>query len=147
GPCYYGLVVEGADPYAPLMSYLRGVADNLAALHLPFTALQLQDMLWQKWLSSDFGIGAGISAAPSMHIASSWLIARIAWASGGKMRIFGGLFLLVIFFGSVHLGWHYAIDGYLAMAGAWAIWRFTGWLLERPAMQLLLWPKASPARA
>jgi PAP2 superfamily protein len=152
GPCYYGQVVDGVDPYAPLMSYLRGVAGNLSLnvigheLRLPFTALQLQDMLWRKWLGSDFSIGAGISAAPSMHVASSWLIARVAWASGGKIRIFGSLFLLVIFFGSIHLGWHYAVDGYLAMAGAWAIWRLTGWLLERPVMQMLLWPTDSPSR-
>ena len=152
GPCYYGLVVDGINPYAPLTSYLRGVADDLSVsilgheLHLPFTALILQDLLWQKWLDSDFGIGAGISAAPSMHVASSWLIARIAWASGGKIRIFGSLFLLVIFFGSIHLGWHYAIDGYLAMAGAWAIWRITGWLLDRPVAQRLLWPKVPTLR-
>lgn len=146
GPCYYGLVVGGADPYAPLMSYLRDVATNLSVgfvgqeIRVPFTALMLQDLLWQSQMNGDFGIAKGISAAPSMHIASSWIIWRLAWSMGRAARIFGSLFLLFIFVGSIHLGWHYALDGYLAVAGAWALWRSTGWLLERPAVQSFLWP-------
>jgi hypothetical protein len=146
GPCYYGFVVGGPDPYAPLMSYLRDVAANLSVgafgyeLPLPFTALALQDMLWQSQVNGDLGIAMGISAAPSMHVASSWIIARVAWSMGRKARLFSSLFLLFIFVGSIHLGWHYALDGYLAIAGAWALWRLTGWLLDRPAVQALLWP-------
>jgi hypothetical protein len=146
GPCYYGLVVGGPDPYAPLMGYLRDVAANLSLsafginMHLSFTALMLQDLLWQSQIDGDFGIAKGISAAPSMHIASSWIIWRLAWSMGRTARIFGSAFLAFIFVGSIHLGWHYALDGYLAVAGAWALWRLTGWLLDRPAVQALLWP-------
>jgi hypothetical protein len=146
GPCYYGLVVGGPDPYAPLMGYLRDVAANLSLgafgheMHISFTALMLQDLLWQSQINGDFGIAKGISAAPSMHIASSWIIWRLAWSMGRTARVFGSLFLLFIFVGSIHLGWHYALDGYLAIAGAWALWRLTGWLLDRPAVQALLWP-------
>ena len=146
GPCYYGFVVGGPDPYAPLMSYLRDVAANLSVgafgyeLPLPFTALVLQDMLWQSQVNGDLGIAMGISAAPSMHIASTWIIARVAWSMGRTARLFSSLFLLVIFVGSIHLGWHYALDGYLAIAFAWALWRLVGWLLDRSAVQALLWP-------
>lgn len=146
GPCYYGLVVGGPDPYAPLMSYLREVAGNLSIgafgyeSQIPFATLALQDLLWQSQLNGDFGIAKGISAAPSMHVASSWIIARVAWSMGRTARIFGSLFLLVIFVGSIHLGWHYALDGYLAIGFAWALWRVTGWLLDRPAVQAWLWP-------
>jgi hypothetical protein len=146
GPCYYGLVVGGTDPYAPLTSYLREVAGNLSVsvfgqeLRIPFTAVVLQDLLWQSQLDGDFGIAKGISAAPSMHVGSSWIIARVAWSMGRKARIFGGLFLFIIFIGSIHLGWHYAIDGYLAIAAAWALWRLTGWLLDRAVVNASLWP-------
>jgi hypothetical protein len=146
GPCYYGLVTGAPDLYAPLMSYLHDVAANLSLgafgyqLHLPFTALVLQDLLWQSQLSGDFGIAKGISAAPSMHVASSWIIARVAWSMGRTARFFGILFLLFIFVGSIHLGWHYALDGYLAIAGAWALWRLTGWLLDRRVVRAWLWP-------
>ena len=147
GPCFYGLIVGGPDPYAPLMSYLHGVSTELSLaafgheFHIPFTALMLQDLLWQGQLDGDFGIAMGISAAPSMHIASSWIIARLAWSIGGKARVCGSVFLLFIFVGSIHLGWHYAIDGYLAATAAWGLWRATGWLLDRPIVQALLWPK------
>jgi len=151
GPCYYGLVVGGPNPYAPLMDYLHAAGDNFSLsafghqLHLPFTALILQDVLWQSQVDGDFGIARGISASPSMHVASSWIIARLAWSMGGRWRFWGALFPAFIFVGSIHLGWHYALDGYLAVIFAWALWRATGWLLERPGVQALLWPKGLAA--
>jgi hypothetical protein len=153
GPCYYGLVVDGPNPYTPLLDYLHGVVQNLTVggfgleAHLPLTSQMLQDMLWQSYSTSDFGMVRGISAAPSMHLASTWLIARLAWSIGGKARFFGAAFLGFIFIGSIHLGWHYALDGYLAMAGAWVLWRVVGWLLDRPAVEALLWPARADSRA
>jgi PAP2 superfamily len=147
GPCYYALVSNGPNPFAPLMEYLHGVAANLSMgafgydLHIPFAATLLQDLLWQSYATSDSSLAMGISAAPSMHIASSWIMARLLWSKGRKAAVLGSLFLLLIFLGSIHLGWHYAIDGYLAVAGAWLLWRCTGWLLDRPAVQRYLWPE------
>lgn len=146
GPCYYGFIVDGPNPYQPLMEYLRGVAANLSLsvfgyeLRPPFTALMMQDILWQSHVNGDYGVAKGISAAPSLHLASTWIMWRLAWSLGRTARIAGSAFLLLIFIGSIHLGWHYALDGYLAIAGAWALWRATGWLLERPPVQALLWP-------
>jgi PAP2 superfamily len=143
GPCYYGLVVGGDNPYAPLMAYLRGVGDNLTIgdVKLPFAVLFLQDLLWQGLSTSDHGIGKGISAAPSMHVASSWIVWRLCWTMGRKAKIAGSLFLAMIFIGSIHLGWHYALDGYIAIAIAWMIWRAVGWLLKVPQVRTLLWPQ------
>jgi hypothetical protein len=68
GPCYYGLVVGGPDPYVPLMGYLHNIADNLSwnafghELRMPLTALIMQDLLWTGHVSRDFGIAQGISA-------------------------------------------------------------------------------------
>jgi hypothetical protein len=147
GPCYYGLAFGGADPFAEQVAYLRGVATSVAeAIRLPFTTTVLQDMLWQSYSTNDFGMVRGISAAPSMHIASTWIIARLAWDMGKAARIAGCAFLGFIFIGSIHLGWHYAIDGYMAVALAWMLWRLTGWLLNRPAVQAFLWP-AEPDEA
>jgi hypothetical protein len=141
GPCYFGLTYSGPDPFAEHVAYLRGVAAGVAeTVRLPFTTTVLQDMLWKSYATNDFGMVRGISAAPSMHIASTWIIARLAWDMGKAARIAGCAFLGFIFIGSIHLGWHYAIDGYLAMALAWTLWRSVGWLLNRPRVQAFLWP-------
>lgn len=143
GPCYYALVVGGDDPYAPLMAYLRSVGDNVSigGTKIPFAALVLQDLPWQSLNSGDHSIGKGISAAPSMHVASTWIIARLAWTMGRKARIAACLFFALIFFGSIHLGWHYAVDGYLAIVAAWAIWRAVGWTLKLRPVHTFLWPQ------
>ena len=151
GPCYYGLLLGGVDPYAPLLAYLHEIPAKLTYhvlgydLEIPFGVLKIQEVLWQSQADGDLGLARGISAAPSMHVASSWIIWRLAWSKGRAARIFASLFLLTIFVGSVHLGWHYALDGYIGIAGAWVLWRLTGWLLERRSIQALLWPEGLPA--
>jgi hypothetical protein len=37
----------------------------------------------------------------------------------------------VILVGSVHLGWHYAIDGYAAIVGTLVIWCGVGKMIRR----------------
>jgi len=36
------------------------------------------------------------------------------------------LFVLLILLGSVHLGWHYALDGYVAIILVLLCWQFAG---------------------
>jgi hypothetical protein len=66
-----------------------------------------------------------------MHVGATLLLALAAWQSH---RFVGALlfaYTLVILIGSVHLGWHYALDGYVAIVGVWAIWSVVGRLLRR----------------
>ena len=146
GPCYYGKVFGPGDPYAPLLDYLRVTVPGTRLDILGFgfapdlMAVRVQDMLWESYQQGDLGLGRGISAAPSLHVASTWLVARMLQACGRRAAIAGWSFFGVILVGSVHLGWHYALDGYLSIAGAWMLWRLTGWLLDRPAVQSFLWP-------
>jgi hypothetical protein len=145
GPCFYALI-GGGDIFAPLMTYLNDVVDG----GLNLIALTAQDFLWSKYHAGEFVVGSGISAAPSMHVATTWLIARLCQArasqagtSGAHSRrlaIAAWILLGCVLVASVHLGWHYAVDGYLGIAAAWAIWRAVGWLLKRPAIARFLWP-------
>jgi PAP2 superfamily len=151
GPCYFGKMVSAPDTYAPLMAYLRETVQQTPLLGSSYTpeliAVRVQDLLWNYYQQNDIGLGRGISAAPSLHVASTWLIARMFQTYGRHAAIAGWSFFAVILVGSVHLGWHYALDGYISVAGAWALWRSTGWLLDRPAVQAFLWPKGwAPAR-
>ena len=144
GPCYYALVVGMPDPYAAQMAYLRETVQGTVVLgkEVNLIALTVQDLLWGFYQEGDFGFGRGISAAPSMHVASTWLVARMAQCYSRRAAIAGWSFFGVIFIGSIHLGWHYAVDGYISIIAAWALWRLTGWWLDRPRVKAFLFSAA-----
>jgi hypothetical protein len=144
GPCYYALVVGLPDPYAAQVAYLRETVEGTVIFgqEVHLIAVRVQDMLWDFYQAGDVGFGRGISAAPSMHIASTWMIARMAQCYGRKAAIAGWVFFGVIFFGSIHLGWHYAVDGYISIIAIWALWRLTGWWLDRPRVKAFLFARA-----
>ena len=125
GPCYYGLLYA-TDPYAPLMSYLRSVNETY-----PILALSTQDMLWEKHIANSAGLGSGISAMPSLHVAIATLNAILLSRLSRALGLLGWIYLVLIQVGSVHLGWHYAIDGYVSMIGVLFIWWAAGWWLAR----------------
>ncbi|MBA2459086.1 MAG: hypothetical protein H0V43_09070 [Gemmatimonadales bacterium] len=43
----------------------------------------------------------------------------------------GWLYVVLILLGSVHLNGHYAIDGYVSILGALAVWPLSAWLVRR----------------
>ena len=47
---------------------------------------------------------------------------QIGWRYGRAARVFFTAFAVLVFIASVHLGWHYAIDGYAGVAITWALW-------------------------
>ena len=116
GPCFYGRLGLTPDPYAGLMAYLRGVNEVF-----PVWALPVQDELWRGYIDNSV-IVRGISAMPSMHNGSALLFAL----AGYKVSRTAGHLLtahaILIFIGSIHLGWHYAVDSYLAWALTLVIW-------------------------
>lgn len=125
GPVYYGRVTGLADPYAPLMAYLAAAGE-----HYPVWSLAVQDMLWESYQAGGRMLGSGISAMPSMHVAMAVLMALLGWRTSRAFGIAYTAFAVLIQIGSVHLGWHYAIDGYLAAAMMIAVWWGVGrWLV------------------
>jgi hypothetical protein len=115
GPCYFARLGLAPDPYAGLMDYLREVA----AVY-PNWALNVQDTLWQSYTQG--GLVAGISAMPSMHNATALLLALAAGRIDRRLGILLWLHCALIFIGSVHLAWHYAVDNYLGWVIALACW-------------------------
>jgi len=126
GPCYYALATGLPDPYAPLLAYLN--ATNEVS---PVWALTVQEILWEGYQSGAIEQGKGISAMPSMHIAAVVLNVLFGFRVS---RLFGWLmlaFAVLTFLGSIHLAWHYAIDGYVSVIGTCLIWFAAGQFLKR----------------
>ncbi len=138
GPCYYGHL-HASDPYAPLMAYLHE-----ANQHVPIWALQVQEMLWQGYQSKGANGELGISAMPSMHVATAVLMAIMGWRVNRAAGLALTTFAVLILLASIHLGWHYAVDGYAGAVGAALVWHLVGRALGRraaaPAMHLATAP-------
>lgn len=126
GPCYFGRITGLPDPFAPLLANLHRIAGDV-----PLFALSTQDMLWQAHQHRATTVGAGISAMPSMHVAIAVLLALFGWRIGRRAGVLFTAFAVLTMLGSVHLGWHYAIDGYLGAVAAAAIWYGVGRALRR----------------
>jgi membrane-associated phospholipid phosphatase len=125
GPCFYAHIVPGPDPYAGLMQYLSS-ADR----QIPVLALQVQHALWSDHAHGIGSTALSISAMPSMHVGSATLLALFGWRLSRTVGFALTIFAVLIMLGSVHLGWHYAIDGYVAALGAALIWFTTGRLRQ-----------------
>jgi membrane-associated phospholipid phosphatase len=141
GPCYYGLIVPGSDPFQPLMGFL-----NAANEKIPILSLDVQAKLWNAFATRELSAGDGISAMPSMHVASAVLFVLLAAEYRRWLAWVAAGFAAVIFVGSVILGWHYAVDGYVGALLAIASWRIAGVLVRsRLARQVPLRPAAATA--
>lgn len=128
GPVYFTLVTGiEPDPFAPLMEYLRALDDRGPALF----AVGTHHMLWAGYLGEYDGVINGISAFPSVHLAVATLLALTGFALNRFMGWAGLLFLAFILVGSVHLGWHYALDGYASIVIVAVLWWIAGPLTRR----------------
>lgn len=119
------------------MAYLRQANDVV-----PVMTLQVQDMLWQAYAGNGTEIGAGISAMPSLQVATAFSYVPVGFAVRRWLGILLAGFAALIMIGPVHLGWHYAIDGYVGILCTLAIWFAVGWTLDHPAVARLL--RAAP---
>lgn len=122
GPVYLNPMGLG-DTYLPLMRRLQEHADTGM-----LSAVKTQVLLW-TWQSGEQPLNA-ISAFPSMHVASSTLMAIFAFRWSRLAGIALTLFACGIMVGSVLLGWHYAVDGYAGAAIAVLCWALSGWIIR-----------------
>jgi hypothetical protein len=119
GPCYYSKVINtGDDPFVPLMSKLSEIHESTF-----LWAVKNQVSLWQAknddiWLP--FG---GISAMPSIHLAMATIFAILALNVNKWLGVIFIGYLCTMQVGSVILGWHYAVDGYVSIILACFIWK------------------------
>lgn len=119
GPVYVARLGLG-DAYVPLTDALAA-----AARQYPMWALDVQERLWAGFTGASTG-SAGISAFPSMHVATATLFALAARRVGRPLFLASLAFWAATLLGSVVLAWHYAVDGYAGTLIAIVIWRGVG---------------------
>jgi len=128
GPCYAALIgAQSAPDFAQLMERLKAMHEGGTRLQ----AYEWQGILWKHHSAREYGFGMGISAMPSMHNAVTVLYALSLGRVSRPIRLAAWAFVSLIFIGSIHLGWHYAIDGIAAGAMMWGIWVAAGRYLDR----------------
>lgn len=123
GPCFFEPLGFGSD-YQPLMMQLEAISSTVETV-----APQLQQLLWESY-AGNAQTSLGISAFPSLHVASTTLLALGLFQLDRRLGIIGSIFALVIFIGSIVLGWHYAVDGYAGAIIAVIIWWQCPYLLK-----------------
>jgi membrane-associated phospholipid phosphatase len=95
---------------------------NAANEHYPVLILSAERFVLDAQIHADHGLGAGISAMPSMHVAMALLFA-LAIAPVSKLAKIGGYtFFATIQVATVHLAAHYAVDGYVSIVVTLSLW-------------------------
>lgn len=131
GPVYYERLYS-EDIYSGLLKHLESVHQS----HSLFM-WNLQESLWTNYMNhineGQYTVGA-ISAMPSVHVAIAALLGFRAQASHWILGLLAWGYAFLILIGSVYLGWHYAIDGYVSIALTGLLWwwsaSFTDWYWE-----------------
>ncbi len=124
GPVYYGALTGLPSTYSEQMAILSTINAQT-----PLRAFEYQQLLWDIYESPSVGLG-GISAMPSMHCASSFLLFLMFGRTVLTRLIFGAFFVL-IFVSSFVLAWHYAVDGLFVLPITYACWGLSGWTVRK----------------
>jgi hypothetical protein len=140
GPCYAQLVgTLSAPEFAPLMAKLKAIHEGDYLLN----AYYWQEVLWRHHSRHEYGFAMGISAMPSMHNAIAVLYALTTSRMARFIKVAAWSYAALIFIGSIHLGWHYAIDGIGAGLMVWGIWAAAGRYLDRVGYTAAIRPRAA----
>jgi hypothetical protein len=92
--------------------------------------LRAYNYLLDAYSSRYEALGGGISAMPSVHIAMACWLGLTLRRAFPRFQWAGWTYLALIWFGSVHLGWHYFSDGVVGVAGTLLLWRASGMLTQ-----------------
>jgi hypothetical protein len=143
GPCLFERAFEGTiESFNMLAFKLQNIDDRYIR-----GAINVQETLWNGFVEKTEKVGHAISAMPSMHVAIAFLIYLSAREIGTKNRIISFIYFCCIMIGSVMLGWHYAIDGYVSIICVWIIWQTVGWALKKDPVYKKLYEEEEAKKA
>ena len=130
------IMAYGISAAGPVFAHLADpdLAGRFLPLRTELVRILAEDDLVltsQRYLAAGLNVkialkGGGISAMPSMHIATTTLLVLAAWKT--RWIALALLFWLTTFLGSVYLGYHYAVDAPVAAAVATVCWAVARWI-------------------
>jgi hypothetical protein len=118
-----GPIIHLTMPAAGPLFYSRlGLGDRFAALPVAEHTAMVRDYLWIGFADRSINFAGGISAMPSLHVATVvWAAIALRQTRWFLLAVF---FAIYIFAASILTGWHYAADGLVATAMALACYFF-----------------------
>ena len=122
GPCFYAYFYTDI-PSTITQTYPLQLSGTL----LTDTA---KTFLLNNSKNHHYAIGMGISAFPSLHVATSVINAQTLSAQHAVLGWLGWLYVVAVSISATYLGFHYLIDCLVAIAAAYGIWLFTTYLLR-----------------
>lgn len=123
GPVFYHLHYRNG--------HFDELTNRLAAIdhRYPLEAVGIAAWLRTKPLT----MGGGISAMPSIHVGFAWyayVLVRHRFGWRHWLSWIALAYFAVIWFGSVHLGWHYFSDGLVSVVAVTLLWWLVGRYLD-----------------
>lgn len=116
GPIFHDRIF-GGSAFAGLGATLRARG--------AWVVLAESESMWTALASGQPGLAAGISAAPSIHVAISVWIFLAAREMAPRASPFALIYAIFVWAASVQLGWHYVFDGLVGTLGMCAVWKIS----------------------
>ena len=116
GPAFYGHVTGDSARFGEQLAFLAASGDSA------HSATKVQTYLWHFYENETGGLGSGISAFPIMHIGLVTLNSLFISEASRRWGTAAFAYVGVVLVSSVYLAWHYAIDGYVAIAVTVAVY-------------------------
>lgn len=127
GPTFYATFQQETGRFADLTRELVAQDAYLRSVGAPgLSALTYQNYLLHMFGTDTIALGGGISAMPSLHNAHAVLFACAARHLSPRLGRIAIGYAFIIWIGSIHLSWHYALDGIVALVATMVIWKATG---------------------
>jgi hypothetical protein len=139
GPIFYESAVAPNASFHALTTRLAELARQAHAMGLPMGEPKFRPVLLNALRTGQYATAGGVSAMPSVHVTMAALFAIAGFQVGRFLGWTMTVLAVVIWIGSIHLGWHYATDGIVGTAMILMLWR-----LSDPVVR---WATGGSARA
>jgi hypothetical protein len=108
----------------PLFYARLGLGDRFAQMPSAGHSRMVSDILWEAFQGRYISFATGISAFPSIHVATS------TWMAVVFRKPVTLVYAVFIYCGSIMLGWHYALDGIAGSVGALLCYGVAKWAIR-----------------